>query len=313
MFNLLLNENMKIYRRWRTWIMIILMLSVVILSGVLMYSISGTSQENWQATMQTDLAYSKELLDNLPDDDPYASVLAEQIAREEYQLAHNIPPMSGTVWSAVLDSSFIIWLITIFTVIIASDIIAGEFSSGTIKLLLIRPVRRWKILLSKYLASLLFGLTLLILLFLSSFVFNSFLYGWEYSSMPYLVTDDNGVIQERSMLLYIWATYGLSAINLLMIVTFSFMLSALFTNSSLAIGLSIFLLFTGQTATSILAARYEWAKYSLFANIDLTQYWEGSPLVEGMTLRFSIMILIVYYVLFVGLAWWVFTRRDVRS
>ena len=66
-----------------------------------------------------------------------------------------------------------------------------------------------------------------------------------------------------------------------MLATMAFMLSAVFRNSSLAVGFSIFLLVMGNTATVFLAAKFEWTKYILFANTDLSQYMNGTPLVEG--------------------------------
>lgn len=94
-----------------------------------------------------------------------------------------------------------------------------------------------------------------------------------------------------------------------MLTTMAFMISSVFRNSSLAIGISIFLMFMGNTVTLLLANWFDWAKYLLFANTDLTQYLEGTPLVSGMTLSFSITMLVIYFVVFIGLAFWVFRKR----
>jgi ABC-2 type transport system permease protein len=100
---------------------------------------------------------------------------------------------------------------------------------------------------------------------------------------------------------------------MLMLATMAFMISAAFRNSSLAIGLSLFLLFMGGQVTRLISMKYEWAKYILFANTDLLQYFEGSPMVEGMTLGFSVTILIVYFLLFQAVAFYVFKKRDVAA
>jgi len=91
------------------------------------------------------------------------------------------------------------------------------------------------------------------------------------------------------------------------------MISAVFRNSSLAIGLSLFLLFTGGQFTALLAMKFDWAKYVLFANTDLMQYFEGTPLVEGMTIPFSIIMLVLYFALFQFLTFYVFKKRDVAA
>src|SRR5690606_27578991 len=59
-----------------------------------------------------------------------------------------------------IASNILVNLIAIFTVVKAADAVAGEFSQGTIKLLLIRPWSRSALLLSKFLALLLFGLAI---------------------------------------------------------------------------------------------------------------------------------------------------------
>ncbi len=80
--------------------------------------------------------------------------MREDIALQQYMLDHNYPPTDNTLWGGTLSAAGLIIMVTLFTVIIAGDMVAGEFTWGTIKLLLIRPASRAKILLSKYLTTL---------------------------------------------------------------------------------------------------------------------------------------------------------------
>jgi ABC-2 type transport system permease protein len=59
--------------------------------------------------------------------------------------------------------------------------------------------------------------------------------------------------------------------------------------------------------------KFTWAKYILFANTDLMQYFEGTPMVDGMTLSFSVIMLLVYFFIFQFLAFYVFKKRDVAA
>lgn len=59
--------------------------------------------------------------------------------------------------------------------------------------------------------------------------------------------------------------------------------------------------------------KFEWAKYSLFANTNLMDYFNGQPLFEDMTIGFSIAVLIVYFILFNLIAFLFFVKRDVRA
>jgi len=97
-----------------------------------------------------------------------------------------------------------------------------------------------------------------------------------------------------------------------MMATFAFMISTVFRSSALAIGLAIFLMMAGNQIIFAFA-EYPWAKYILFANTDLQQYANGNVLIEGMTLGFSISVLIGYYAIFIGLSWLIFIKRDVAS
>ncbi|EDL62485.1 DUF2705 family protein, partial [Bacillus sp. SG-1] len=179
-------------------------------------------------------------------------------------------------------------------------------------LLLIRPISRTKILLSKYLTVLLYGITLLLMLFALSTIAGAILFG-SGDGQQHLVYVD-GAVEEQNMILYLIKTYLLKTISIIMMATMAFMISAVFRNSSLAIGISLFLLFMGGTATSFIAMKYDWAKYSLFANTELTMYTGAMPpLVEGMTLGFSITMLIIYFVIFNLLAFVVFNKRDVAA
>lgn len=314
MVNLILNENMKVYRRYRTWAMIGFMIAIVILLSSIdwYYDNKNASDTTWQLELTEMNAHYKSTLDSSDLAEEHKVWAREQLALNEYRLAHDIAPESGTMWSGINGAASLVILITLFTVIIAGDSLAGEFSTGTIKLLLIRPANRLKILVAKYLSMLMFGILLLLVLFISSILVNGILYQFDSAGMPYLTIDPAGVVHEHSMIANLWKTYLLNGVSTIMFVTLAFMISAAFRSSAMAIGFGIFLLFAGSILMEVLRP-YDWAKYLLFANIDLTQYISGQPYQEGMTLGFSIAVLVGYYILFNLVAWLVFTKRDVAA
>ncbi|MBP1156862.1 MULTISPECIES: ABC transporter permease [unclassified Paenibacillus] len=194
-------------------------------------------------------------------------------------------------------------LVTIFTVIVAGDIVAAEFTWGTIKLLLIRPSSRGKILWSKYVTVLLFIVTLLLVLLIVSYFTGLLLFGV------------GGIVLPDETISSILKTYGLKSIQIVMTATLAFMISTVFRSSSLAIGLSIFLMLTSMPTMAVLVQlRYTWVKYVLFANTDLSPYvLGGNPLVPGMTLGFSVTVLLAYWIVFYAVSWLLFTKRDVAG
>lgn len=312
MLNLVRNENMKIYRRPRTWIMFGVVLGLYAFVVLMMHFFtSEMGADDWRERYERDRQFlSEELLR-----DGQSEQLRGELLKIEYALEHDIPPIDATMWSGVMDSTGFIILVTIMTVIVAGDIVASEFTWGTIKMLLIRPASRAKILLSKYVASFLFALFLLLSLFFFSIVLNGILYGFSGFGQSMLSVNEsgNGVV-EVSIIGHVLKAYALSIVELIMIVTMSFMISSVFRSSALAIAFSIVALLMGQLVTLSLAAFFDWAKYLLFANMDLTQYSAGrQPLLEGMTMGFSLTMLALYFIVFNVLSWLFFTKRDVAS
>jgi ABC-2 type transport system permease protein len=305
---------MKIYRKVSTWIMISLIIVAVILFGVILKieDNQNTEEPDWKVSLQEQNAQIERDIAEGYMPEQFVKIQERTILINEYRLQHEIPPITKSVWSFTLEATPVISLITLFTIIVGASSVASEFSWGTIKLLLIRPVSRTKILLSKYLSTILFALLALLVLLVISLTIGAILFGFEGFSQPYLTVIDGAVV-EKTMIAHVLGQYGLSSINLIMMSTFAFMISSIFRSSALSIGLAIFLMFTGVNVTNFIAMKFDWAKYILFANTDLSQYLNGMPVVEGMTMTFSITMLIIYFVIFNALSWWMFNKRDVAA
>ncbi|MGO4180638.1 ABC transporter permease [Paenibacillus sp. TAF43_2] len=258
---LIQNENMKIYRRPRTWVMTGILVLLVLAISILWVIFGGRDASMWDV--------------------------------------------------AFMESSILFLLVTIFTVVIAAGGVAEEFTSGTIKLLLIRPWSRSKILLSKYISIMIFALLLAIVLFAVTIFVNWICFGINASPdiKPTFVGAE-GTNPVSYMLKY----YGLTLISLVVTVTLAFMLSTVFRSSGLAIGMALFLLLGVNSFIGLVAMLdYKWIDYLLFIHLNLTQYLDGNPMREGMTLGFSLVVLGVYYALFIAITWYTFKKRDVAA
>jgi ABC-2 type transport system permease protein len=316
MINLIRNEWMKIFRRPGTYVMIGILLVIISVTGIFMkYNLveeEPNVTEEWKPVLQQENEALKKQLESSPikmEQEYYKKL----IAINEYRLEHDIPFREKyNVWSFVKDNSELILLAGLFTIVISAGIVASEFNWGTIKLLLIRPINRSKILLSKYITVLLYALLMVGILFGFSALLGAILFGFPEQALPYL-NYFNGKVTEQHIVVHLIIYYGLGSIEMIMLTTMAFMISSVFRNSSLAIGLSLFLMFTGGQFTALLSMKFDWAKYILFANTNLMQYIEGTPLLEGMTMSFSIIMLIIYFVIFQFLAFYVFKKRDVAA
>src|SRR5690625_284148 len=220
--------------------------------------------------------------------------------------------VSGT-WEFTADNYGLLSVVSLLTIIVASGIVAHEFRWGTIKLLLIRPITRTKILLSKYVSIILFALLTSLFVFILLWIFGAIFFGIGGSNPEMTVTNIFGG-EEKTVSVYseILSRYGYGLVELIMMTTFAFTISSIFRNNSLAIGISIFLMMGGSMIVGIFADK-PFAKYIFFAHTDLRQHETGSFFLEGVTMQFSIMVLIVYYILFLVLSWLFFTSRDVAG
>jgi ABC-2 type transport system permease protein len=315
---LIVNEQIKIYARIGTWVMLGLLLLLVVGAGLLGRYAMNDSTDGWRQQMTEENAKLGRTLAEGTLSGRALQAAERSYALNEYRLTHDMPPLDygvSNVWSfadlTATGMPNLVDIVTLFTIITAAGIVAAEFSSGTIKLLLIRPVGRSTVLLSKYAATLLYALTLMVLLIATTLVTGLLLFGTAELDVPHLVYA-HGEVTEHSMLAHVMQAYGFSCVKLLLLVTLAFMISAAFRSSSLAIGLSLFLLFAGPQLVYMLQ-KYDWSKFILFANTDLRAYYERQPFREGMTLGFSIAVLAVYYVIFVLTAWYLFRRRDVTA
>lgn len=316
MIGLLHNEWMKLFKRPGTFVMIaILLVSAGIFAAVLKSEYSGTNtkvDKNWKQNLLEENTALKNQIDS-PATGIDRKELQKNLAINQYRINHNIPPETNYhIWNFVNDASQLIELTGLFTIIISAGIVSSEFNWGTVKLLLIRPMSRTKILLSKYLTVLLFAFLLLAIVFVFSTLIGFILFGLPDHSSIY-ISYMNGKVREQNMVVHLLIYYGMSSINMIMLATMAFMISSVFRNTSLAIGLSLFLMFTGGTITQLLALQFSWAKYILFANTNLMQYYDGTPMVSGMTLSFSILLLFIYFLIFQLLAFYVFNKRDVAA
>lgn len=301
--------------------MYIILALIIVGLGFMSNFFSGTDtvyeEDTWRQTLQEEnQEMTKDMKEHAEESQQgmMGGMSNSAIEENNFYLENDIMPVKYDAWQFVSDNQFLLSLVTLFTIIVAAGIIANEFKWGTIKLLLIRPISRTKILLSKYVSVLLFALWTLLFVLVFSFIVGAILFGIN-SFDPQIVINQGDSFKQVSVVTQIVSGYGFKLVTLLMMTTFALMISAIFRQSALAIGTAIFLMFAGSMIVTFFAD-YDWAKYILFANTNLNQYTDGysMPLLnEDMTLGFSISVLIVYYVIFLVITWMFFTKRDVAG
>jgi len=168
MLNLIRNEVTKLLLKKKLFLIIgLLIIFITLLSYGQQYTyeknidrfenLSGAGTYDWKSLATQRLDDLEKRLDS-----PYipaegiASIDIE-IKQLRYFIDNDINPItpSAAKFSVDFVEQGISLLIPLIIVILAADLVSGEFSTGTIKVLLTRAVPRWKILLSKLIALLL--------------------------------------------------------------------------------------------------------------------------------------------------------------
>lgn len=208
-----------------------------------------------------------------------------------------------------------IFLIVMF-MMTAGVIVSEEFSKGTIKLLLIKPYKRSTILASKFITSIIVAIIVILLVLLMQFVVGGLIQGFDSFKNPTIIYDHtiNNVKQINTIQYLAMQALGKAPMYILLM-TLAFAFSTIFTNSALAITISL-LGYMGSSVINMLELnlKLNWIKYFVTPNWNLTEYfWGGIPTFEGITLPFSIAIIVIYMVIMLVPTFIIFQKKNIKN
>nr|MBP3680451.1 ABC transporter permease [Clostridia bacterium] len=206
--------------------------------------------------------------------------------------------------------------IIIFIIMIAGGIVSSEFEKGTVKMLLVKPYKRGKILLAKYIVSLLMILFIFVITVVFQVIVGGVVFGFDSLSIPAVVYNFN----TNSVVTYNMFEYVLIiAVNKLpiyvLLTTLSFALSSIFANTVIAVVLPIL----GNVASAVinqLASVYSIRELAVFPtlNWDFSQFLFGRlPAYEFTSLGFAVCVCVVYWAIMVSVAWIAFRKREIKN
>ena len=243
-----------------------------------------------------------------------------EIERLQYYLDNDINPITPNAAKFTINfmNQAIFLFLPLLVIILAGDIVSGEFSSKTIKFLLTRAVPRWKILLSKYIAILIMTTvmiieTVVICILVSTIIFHAG--GWfEPVATGFKVVSEK-LDASNVIKIYQWQNtilvYSLGWFSMIAVASISFMVSVLVRSTSTSIGVMMASLITGSFLQFFLS---DWPliKYYFAINLNLSKYLKGSyEIIPGMSYNFSILVLCAWICLALIVSFSVFTKKDV--
>jgi ABC-2 type transport system permease protein len=275
---------------------------------------------DWRTTLQQQIIDTQNRITSSGISDEWKSQLQLRIQQQQYYLDADINPIEpgAPSFMKMFAENSITLFIPLMVMVVAADIVSSERSAGTVKLLLTRPVKRWKVLMSKYLALVLSVSVIVVLVGVLSYVISGIVFGYQGWTAPVITgfsAEGNELNTNAVQLIpqwhYLLMEFSLVWFVAIIVATITFMLSVLIRNTPAGMGVMLAALISGAILSNIVSSWVS-AKYLFMINLDLTGYLAGNaPPIEGMNLGFSLLVLTVWGLAALLVSFTVFIRQDI--
>jgi ABC-2 type transport system permease protein len=321
MLPLIENETLKLLRRRRFLVVMAILFAIL---AVVTYSqherLVRDRNRNWRAEIQQRIANYQNALRRGRMNETWSRSLRAEINRLQFYVDHDIEPDKPTAPIFVRTFANVagFLLLPLLVGVLGSDIVSAESAEGTDKLLLTRPVRRWKVLTAKLITLWMFAtLTLFCGALLAYIVGSPFLPrgGWGAPTFTGFSVARGAFRVDAVHQLPLWKdtliAYGLEWYALLAVASIALLLSVLFRSSAASIGTMLASLIGGTIITRV-SPDWTAGKYLFVSALPLADYYTGEPPpYDGMSMMFCLGLLAAWSVGATIVAYVIFTRRDV--
>ena len=279
MWKLLKIELFKIFRRPRTYIAFAAIAAIIFLIQLALYS-------DGEAFLQFGMQSLKETFDI------------------------NGKILSGYMVCFIILQTLVIH-VPLLIALVAGDTIAGEANMGTLRLLVTKPISRSQFMWTKFTATVIYTLLLLIFMAVLSLVVSIAVFGT--SDLIIMKSDMIVILDNGDILWRYFAAFGFAAVAMTTVASLAFLLSVFAENSigPIVATMSIVILFTILTTMDI--PLFNALKPFLFTNHMLN--WKGffEDPVNYREVFKSLFVLVGHIVVFVFLAIVIFKKKDILS
>ncbi|WHX42511.1 ABC transporter permease [Mesobacillus sp. AQ2] len=325
MISLVRNEMLKIVRKKRILIVAGIIAVLVALFTYSQYReierrLERFGDVDWRTTLQQQIIDTQNRITSSGISDEWKSELLLRIQQQQYYLDKNVNPMEpgAPSFARMFAEHSINLFLPLMIMVVAADIVSSERTAGTVKLLLTRPVKRWKILMSKYIALILSVSIIVVLFGVLSYLISGLIFGYQGWSAPVITgfsVEGNelntNAVQMIPQWQYLLMEFSLVWFVALIVGTITFMLSVLIRNTPAGMGVMLAALISGAILSNMVSS-WESAKYLFMINLNLTGYLSGqAPPIEGMSLGFSLVVLAVWGLAALIVSFGVFIRQDI--
>ncbi len=208
----------------------------------------------------------------------------------------------------ILNSLFI--HIPFLIALVTGDLLAGEANSGTFRLLLTRPVSRTKLLSAKFIAGWIYMLMLIVFMFALSIGLGFLIFG---SGDLIVLKGTINIFSADDVMWRFLSAYAFGILTMTAVAALSFMLSA-FASNSVGPIIGTVSIIIGITIISTVG-------FSLMKPINpylFTYYLTGWQMffeetINTSKLSLAIAVEVIYIVVFLGITFFYFRKKDILS
>ncbi len=322
---LIQNETLKIWKKKRFFVIVLVLLILIPIFTYAQFRINETNKKNfkdWRNQLVQQISEYQNILssDRIPEEWKRSRRIAVQ--QLQYYLDHDVNPNSpdGVTFTRSFLSNAVTLFFPLLVLALASDLVSGERTAGTIKMLLTRPVRRWKILLSKLVALSLYVSLIIVVSAVLCYLISGAVFGYRGWDMPVFTgfvikgsSVESSFVHAIPQWLYLLMEAGLIWVSAMSVALLSLMVSVLVRSTAASIVTMMAAVISG-TLLSNMTSSWHSAKFIFSVNLRLTDYLEGSPPpITGMTLGFSLVILACWGIASLAVSFFVFTKQDILN
>lgn len=334
MVKLVENEILKTLAKKRLHVIIGILIALIALFAYgEHYTLSRTQErvseqmgieyaEDWQAFIRQQLADIERRLENPYIPDQGKASLRVQAEQLQFYLDREINPINSSAskfMGRFIEQSAFLFL-PLLIILLASDMVSGEVNTGTIKMLLTRPVPRWKILLSKWFALLILEMMVILSIAFIAFVIAWITFGFIGMTEPVMTgfkivgdTLDTSQVKTIPQWQYLVMIYALGYYIAVIIGSLALAVSVFVKSTSASIGIMMASLI-GGSFLSFFISEWEITKYLYTVNLNLIAYISGSfQSFDGLSLPFSLIVLAGWGLISMFLAFYHFTQKDILA
>lgn len=304
--------------------------------------LSGEKTIDWRDSLRSDIKELKNSINSMElheENKAHIEDLKREIEKKQYFLDNNIKPIEQWEFypgNLAIQGMMILGMVILVSgiAVFMSDIVSGEFTPATVKFLLVQPISRAKVILSKFIAVIITVVSMICGVELATFGIVGAITGFADLKMPVQLGTKYQINQEvflrdgfkqlekvigsgyqSTMGDFVLKSFLLQVLFIITCCAFIFMISAIFKSSMITMAVSVII----SVSATVLPMVSE--KFSEIAQYIFLNYGNTPSIISGdiafnyhsniyFTPKLGIIIMIITIVISYIVSHIVFSRRD---